>query len=169
MSIIQWIEKYFWEMLAIGIAPIMGFIVGQYYKAHLRDAGLKRSSLTIATINSVVTFIFAFWFWTGDYNESLKIGAAVGIISPIIVWIWFILGKRWAPNQMKSFKDSDLEDTDEITIIPWVYKKGKTIITMKRPPELEKLGKERLEREAKAAKDEAKKKAALKSKDDINK
>jgi hypothetical protein len=131
--------EYFWHILALAIAPLLGFIVGQYYKANLRDRQITQPSVYVSLLNGVVSGGFAFWFWpTSDINEAAKIGAMITILSPIIVWAWFTIAKRWAPKQIEAFKDSGA--AEEMTIIPWVYRKGKTqimkaVVLPEKPPQ----------------------------------
>lgn len=116
----HFVVTYWWHMLAVLIAPLLGFIAGQWFKAAWRKLkGHKPSSWVTGSFNALVSGILAFWFWPNDMQEALKIGLAIGMISPIIVWVWFMVAARYAPKQVAQLKGADGED---LTIIPWVYK-----------------------------------------------
>lgn len=116
----NFIVNYWWHMLAVLIAPLLGFIAGQWFKALWRNVrGHKPSSWTTGSFNAWISGAFAFWFWPGSLEESAKIGLAVGMSSPIIVWVWFMVAARYAPKQVAQLKGTDGED---LTIIPWIYK-----------------------------------------------
>lgn len=121
---IELIQQYFWHILSLGVAPILGFILVQYIKAHYRDINKKKHPTFLAVVNGISTMLLSSWFWPSEsIHEAMKIGVAVGIAAPIVVWVWFTLASRWAPEQIAAFKNSGTGENNGITIIPWVYKK----------------------------------------------
>jgi len=112
-----WYVAYFWEILALTVAPLVGFSVGQYYKASVTP---KPSAMRIAMVAGGMTSVAALLCWSENHSweQSAKIAAFVGILQPIIVSVWLRLADKFAPAQAAMIRGSD----DEVTVIPWVAK-----------------------------------------------
>ena len=114
---LEFLETYFWHMAAIGVAPVLGFIVGQYQKLNRIEKGEpKPTTLESAGLNGAVTFGITLWFWPGPLEEAAKIALTTGIGWPVLIWLWFTLASKWAPKHAESLKGSG----NEMTILPWV-------------------------------------------------
>ena len=113
-----WYVAYFWEILALTVAPLVGFSVGQYYKASVTP---KPSAMRIAMVAGGMTAVAALLCWSENHSweQSAKIALFVGILQPIIVTAWLLIADKFAPQQASMIRGSD----DGITVIPWVVKK----------------------------------------------
>ena len=112
-----WYIAYFWEILALTVAPLVGFVLGQYYKVNVTP---KPSAGRIATVAGGMTALGAVLCWSENhsYEQAAKIGLFVGILQPLIVTAWLWLADKFAPKQAAMIRGSE----DEVTIIPWVVK-----------------------------------------------
>lgn len=110
---------YWWHGLAVLISPLAGFMVGQFHKTTKKP---KPRAHEIALVAGIATTVLTTWLWPGTLNESLKVGVLVGIVQPIIVWAWFAVAKRFAPQQAAMLAGNG----DDLTIFPGVKIKRNT-------------------------------------------
>lgn len=123
-----WYVVYFFNLLALLVSPIAGFAAGQWYKA-LHP--INPPSLHTGVIAGCVTAALSTWLWPGTLNESFKIGVLVGFIQPFLVWGWFAIAARVAPEQVQSLKGRN----GDITVLPWVRTKRHDRRARPRKPE----------------------------------
>lgn len=116
--ILDFITDYFWHLMALTIAPLLGFTVGQMYKVSKNP---RPGQMRIIFVAGIMTGVISFWFWPGTLDESAKIGLTTGIGGPFIVWLWFQAASRWAPDKGESLKGTN----GDLTILPWVKVKKK--------------------------------------------
>ena len=110
-----WYVKYFWQILAIGIAPVFGFALAQKVKRALRR---KPSGFVIAQIAGIATALFAtaaWWKASRDVEGAILIGVLIGVLQPIVIWIWFQVAKRFAPESYENLKCGD----NHKPFLPW--------------------------------------------------
>lgn len=107
----DFIVAYFWHVLAVCIAPLAGFAWAQWYKI---SGTPKPVALKVAIFNGAISAIFSFLLWPGDFAEKAKIGLLIGSVCPFIIAAWFLVVKKFAPDQASSLTGSG----DDYTIVP---------------------------------------------------
>jgi len=118
---IEFVVKYWWAIMAIGVSPMFGYAVAQRVKA-VRP---KPSNAVIINAAGLSTAISAFGFWmeySGILSQSIMMGVTIGMMQLLMVRAIFGLLDRFAPK----VADRMAEGTDDSsTILPWAAKKEK--------------------------------------------
>lgn len=117
-EMIDFIVQYWWHILAVCVSPLAGFAWSQMFKVSRKN---KPSAYCVAIFNAVVTTVFSFILWPGDIIEKTKMALTIGSIWPFLILGWFIVAKRYAPEQYESLTGSN----GDVTIMPGLKIKKK--------------------------------------------
>lgn len=107
----EFIVQYWWQILSVGISPLAGFALAQHFKV---SQSVKPSASRIALVAGFATAVLATMLWPAGWVESAKIGVLIGVVQPFIVFVWFSLAHKFAPEQAARLTGS----AEELTIIP---------------------------------------------------